>query len=278
MFQRCDDDGLNLRAGLGDGPSDDARLTGPSEEEYCRGLFEAGFVFDGISAPAHCAAYFPSYRGMVPEIYPGEIMTQAPTVSTGSIVGNLIERVRAESVAEKAPAAVDIQNAPRDFVGPVFVPDFVGPKFTPLPPAAVAPLAPGAIAPYFPPAPPPEPLRTVAPPGAIVVSAPTAPVPSPVVSTMPAPAPAAAPAPPPVAGGGSSGGGMPGGGVSVPPSNLVNAQIVGERLDESTGEWSPIWRGVNAAGEVVEQVAQARRGGGGGILSLALLALPFVLR
>lgn len=58
MFQQCDcEESFNLRAGLGDGPSSD--WAGPSEAELCRGWIEAGFVPDGVSAPAHCAQFAP---------------------------------------------------------------------------------------------------------------------------------------------------------------------------------------------------------------------------
>lgn len=58
MFQQCDcEKSFNLRAGLGDGPSSD--WAGPSEAELCRSWIEAGFIPDGVSAPAHCAQYAP---------------------------------------------------------------------------------------------------------------------------------------------------------------------------------------------------------------------------
>ena len=246
MFQNCDcGESLNLRPGLGEGQSTDPIW---DEAEYCRGLIAAGFTPDGVSAPAHCAQYAPM----------------------------------------RVPVFDDPQNSPRDFVGPVFVPPQSMPAPAPRQPVTSGPalLLPSqtdldraremnrlrdeeterirlqnqaneqsrfsqGFRPTFR-----EgdwgQVRTTPAPAATPMPAPAAPAP-----VVAAPAPS-------TPGSGPTGGGMP----PAPPA-----------FDDFY--YLPDWGGdgvVRPAVEpILETVAEARKGGGG-LLALALLALPFFNR
>jgi hypothetical protein len=137
--------------------------------------------------------------------------------------------------------ALSPQDQPRSFVGPVFVPPATMPAPSPAP--SPAPIA-----------------RTPAPPPAAIGP------------SSPAPAPA------PVQGGGSTGGGMPGGIAPAGPTSpgTIAPASVAPVFDEVGFDFAPVTRAVEPFADAAAEVAGARRGGG--LLTLALLALPFLNR